>query len=93
MPHTILLIKWIILRRLSKSTPTCTRIFGRGLGLACIVLLYGSPCVFTVGFPIQTSYELRRILGILVGHKKFDVAAGVDLESRLRMIRLVSKMV
>ena len=42
--------------------------------------------------PLQTSYLLRRILGILLGHKNVDVAAGSDLESRLRMIHLVYKI-
>ena len=64
-------------------------IFGRGAGLVCIVLPYGSPSVFTIGFPIQTSYPLRRVLGTLLGRKNFDVAAGSDLESRLKMLRLV----
>ena len=93
MSHIILQSQPTTLSRLSKSTPTFTRILGGGLGLPCIALFYVSPCTFTVGFPIQTGYCQYHTSGALMVHKIFDAAAGVHLESRLKVVRLVHKFI
>ena len=64
-----------------------------GGGLSCITPIYRRPCAFTIEFPIETGYRLCHAPWALVGQKKIEAAAGSHLESRLRILHLVYKII